>query len=121
MKAKQALATSLILLAGVVLQCSAQTKAAPDKPSTTHTGKLQGRITNTSGEAVKTATVVLTDTSTREEIRTKTNSKGVYKLSGLFPGPYSVSAKAEGYKPSSAETRIKNGSVATVNLNLAHE
>ena len=121
MKARQTLAITVILFAAVSLQCKEQTTAAPDKPSTTHTGELQGHITSTSGKAVKSATVVLTDTSTREESRTKTNSKGVYKFSALFPGSYSVNAEAKGYKPASAETRIQNGSVATVDFKLANE
>jgi hypothetical protein len=121
MKARQTLAITVILFAAVSLQCKAQEAAAPDKPSATHTGKLQGHITSTAGKAVKSATVVLTDTSTREESRTKTNSKGVYKFSALFPGSYSVNAEAKGYKPASTETRIQNGSVATVDFKLANE
>jgi protocatechuate 3,4-dioxygenase beta subunit len=121
MKGKQALAISAILLAALSLQGEKQSAAAPDKPSATHTGKLQGHITNTSGEPVKDATIVLTDTSTREASRTKTDSKGEYTFSELFPGSYSVNAEAKGYKPASAETRIKNGNVATVDLKLANE
>jgi len=121
MKVKLTLSISVILLAGLVLPCNAQERASPDKPSTTHTGKLQGRITNTSGEAVKDAGIVLTDTSTREKSQTKTDSAGGYTFSDLFPGSYSVSVTAEGYKPSSAQVTIKNGSVAKVDLKLAHE
>jgi hypothetical protein len=120
-KAQQMLAISMVLLASLSLQGKVQSPASPDKPSKTHTGKLQGRITNTSGEAVKDATIVLTDTSTREENRTKTDGEGTYKFNGLFPGSYRVSAEAKGYKPSFAETLIKNDSLATVDLHLANE
>lgn len=123
MKMKVALAISAVLLITLALQSKPKNQAAasPDKASGTHTGKLQGRITGSSGRALKGATVILTDTTTREENRTTTDKKGAYTFSALFPGQYLVRAEAKGYKPSSEETRIQNGSAATVNLKLTNE
>lgn len=98
-----------------------QAASAPDNTSKTHTGKLQGRITDTSGRALKHATVILKDNVTNDEIRATTNKKGTYQFSSLFPGTYTVRAEAKGHKPSSEEARIQNGSVATVNLQLNNE
>ncbi len=121
--------TLLVALAFLLLQPKTQAAGppepqaagSPDRASTIHTGKLQGRIMNTIGKPVKGATVVLTDTATHEETRTKANSKGKYNFSGLFPGTYTVRAEAAGFKSASDDTRIANDKVAKLDLKLTNE
>ncbi len=121
MKIRLALGLTLLALAFLSLQAKTQAAGSPDRTSATHTGKLQGRIMNTIGKPVKGATVVLTDATTREETRTKANSKGKYNFSGLFPGSYTVRAEAAGFKSASGETRISNDKAAKLDLKLTNE
>jgi len=123
MKVMLAFAISVFFLVALPLESELDTQesSAPDKTSEIHTGKLKGRVTDSSGQALKNVTVILKDSVTHEESHTTTNKKGSFEFSDLFPGTYSVSAEAKGYKSSSEETRIQNGSVATVNLRLANE
>jgi len=59
---------------------------------------LSGRVTDPSGSAVVGAEVVLTNTETNVEMRTKTNSAGLYVFTGVHPGKYRVAAGAPGFK-----------------------
>src|SRR6266478_6839106 len=59
---------------------------------------LSGRVTDPSGSAVVGAEVVLTNTETNVEMRTKTNSAGLYVFTGVHPGSYRVAAGSPGFK-----------------------
>jgi len=75
---------------------------------------LSGRVTDPSGSAVVGAEVVLTNTETNVEMRTKTNGAGLYVLTGVHPGKYRVAAGATGFK-----VLIKEGLVLHVQDELA--
>src|SRR5216684_1734833 len=75
---------------------------------------LSGRVTDPSGSAVVGTEVVLTNTDTNVEIRTKTNGAGLYVFTGVHPGKYRVAAGAAGFK-----VLIKEGLVLHVQDELA--
>src|SRR5216684_7453367 len=75
---------------------------------------LSGRVTDPSGSAVVGTEVVLTNTDTNVEIRTKTNGAGLYVFTGVHPGKYRVAAGATGFK-----VLIKEGLVLHVQDELA--
>jgi hypothetical protein len=91
----------LIVLSGI---CLGQSESAT----------LSGRVTDPSGSAVVGAEVVLTNTETNVEMRTKTNGAGLYVFTGVHPGKYRVAAGATGFK-----VLIKEGLVLHVQDELA--
>jgi len=59
---------------------------------------LSGRVSDSSGAAIVGAEVVLTNTQTNVEQRTKTNEVGLYVFPGVHPGAYRVAAGATGFR-----------------------
>lgn len=65
------------------------------------TAGLRGEITNSAGQAVKNASVLVVHVPTGTKSITKTNSQGYFDLTGLnVGGPYSVKITADGYNES---------------------
>jgi len=71
--------------------------------------KLSGAITDASGAAVPNATVTVQNTGTNLTIQAKSNDEGVFSLSNLPPGEYSLTAVADGF-----EKRVQSGIKLTV-------
>jgi hypothetical protein len=61
-------------------------------------GGLSGKVTDQAGSAIPNATVKLRQAMTNAEITTRTNSEGVYRLSGLPAGAYTVTVESPGFK-----------------------
>ena len=59
---------------------------------------LSGRVSDSTGAAIVGAEVVLTNTQTNLEQRTKTNGVGLYVFAGVHPGTYRVAAGAPGFR-----------------------
>jgi uncharacterized GH25 family protein len=95
--------------------------ASPDQPSQIHTGKLAGKVIDDSGKGVKGATVVLTDSETRDELSTKSKRAGKYEFAQLFPGTYKVRAEKENRKSEPIELKIRNANTATADLKLTRQ
>src|ERR1700738_3873609 len=62
----------------------------------TSTATLRGQVTDPSGSAVGTATVLLT-TPNGDAITANTNRDGIYEIKGLAPGNYGVKVIAPGF------------------------
>jgi hypothetical protein len=75
---------------------------------------LSGRVSDSSGAAVVGAEVVLTNTQTNAEQRTKTNGVGLYVFADVHPGAYRVAAGAPGFR-----VLIKEGLILHVQDELA--
>src|SRR5436190_8373376 len=71
----------------MVAPVSAQFKAA-----------IQGTVTDTSGALVPEAKVTLVNTETGKSQETTASNEGFYRLSGLAPGKYKLTAEKAGYK-----------------------
>jgi hypothetical protein len=76
----------LIFLSAVVI-AQAQFKAG-----------IQGTVTDTSGGLVPEAKITLTNTETGKTQETTSTGEGFYRLSGLPPGKYKLTAEKAGYK-----------------------
>src|SRR5215469_4273788 len=72
-------------------------------------GNLSGRVTDSSGAVLANADVVATHTQTGLQRSVKTDSAGQYRLAGLAPGNYDVSAQVSGF-----ETQMQKGVTVTV-------
>lgn len=102
--------TPLFLLLLSVLRLSAQTDRA----------MLTGTISDASGARVAGAKIVVTSISTDTRRETETNKAGVYTVTSLSTGIYSVSIEAAGF----ASSRVENltldvGQVRTLDRKLA--
>jgi Carboxypeptidase regulatory-like domain/TonB dependent receptor-like, beta-barrel len=60
----------------------------------TYTGQLSGEVTDSSGAVIAGAKVTLTDEATNVQTSASTDTKGVYVLTGLRPGTYTILAEA---------------------------
>ncbi|HLK50969.1 MAG TPA: carboxypeptidase-like regulatory domain-containing protein [Bryobacteraceae bacterium] len=79
---------------------------------------LSGTIT-ASGAAVANAKVSAKNTSTGQTAEAQTDSSGLYSLSNLAPGEYTISVTAEGYSAQSADATLTAGAQQKVDLALA--
>ena len=64
---------------------------------------IQGTVTDSTGAAVPGATVVVTNQETGLSAETITSDAGFYRVSGLSPGKYKVTASLSGFKEGLAE------------------
>jgi hypothetical protein len=82
-------ATSIMIVMLLALLCSSAHAQTTD-------GTLRGQVTDPSGSAVGTATVIVT-TPSGAAVTANTNRDGVYELKNLAPGKYSVKIIAPGF------------------------
>ena len=82
-------------------------------------GAVQGNVVDPSGAAISNAAVTLVDTDTRVTQTAKSNAAGVYRFASLAPGPYVVSAVAQGFSAASISFTLTGGENHDVPLTLA--
>ncbi len=103
----------LRLAAGVLLVCTSV-------PAQTILGAIRGTATDPSGAAVPGVSVVVRNISTNIENRATTNASGLYEVTHLVPGRYSVSAEQAGFKSVNVSNVLLETS-ATVRADLRLE
>jgi hypothetical protein len=86
---------STLLMLLVSLTASAQFKAS-----------IQGTVTDESGAVVSGATVTVTNLETNRAQTTTTTDDGVYRVTGLPPGRYTVTAELTGFKKAVIENVV---------------
>jgi carboxypeptidase family protein len=59
---------------------------------------IQGTVADSSGGLVPDATITLTDNATGKSQTTTTSGEGFYRITGLAPGTYTLSAEKSGFK-----------------------
>src|SRR5262245_39766063 len=59
---------------------------------------IQGTVTDVAGAVIPGAKVIVTNKETGRELSVTTSESGFYRVSGLAPGQYKVSAEREGFK-----------------------
>ncbi len=62
------------------------------------TGSITGTVRDNTGAVVPKANVVLTDTGTKNSLRTTTNDDGEYLVAAIPPGNYEMSVSVAGFK-----------------------
>jgi hypothetical protein len=60
--------------------------------------QLGGQVTDQAGGIIPGATIVAANTQTREERRAQSNDQGLYVITPLSPGTYTLSIEAPGFK-----------------------
>jgi hypothetical protein len=82
-------------------------------------GDLVGTVTDATGAIVPNATVTATNNATNVKSSATTSASGVYRLSNLLPGDYSVSATATGFNTFNIRAvPVQLNQTATVNITL---
>lgn len=69
---------------------------------------VQGSVTDTAGATIPGAAVTLTNKETNKTQTVTASDDGFYRISGLAPGQYSISAEKEGYKKQVLENLTVN-------------
>jgi len=90
------LVTSLVFLLAVVLPSASRAQTAGE-------GAVTGTVTDTTGAVVGSANVKATNSATNVSTETKTDSAGLYTISPLPVGIYSVTVTAKGFKTMTQE------------------
>ena len=81
-----------IFMGGLILLSAVVTAQAQFKAS------VQGTVTDSNGGLVPDAKVTLTNNDTGKAQETTASTDGFYRISGLPPGPYTLSAEKAGFK-----------------------
>src|SRR5487761_2205032 len=71
--------------------------ASPRIEAQTSNAQLSGSITDTSGAVVSGAEIKAVNTATNVPYTGVSNGAGIYVLSELLPGPYTISVRAQGF------------------------
>jgi F0F1-type ATP synthase membrane subunit c/vacuolar-type H+-ATPase subunit K len=72
--------------------------ASATMAQTTGSATLRGVVKDENGGVLTNATVTLVNEATKVERKTNTNREGIYVLSSVLPGTYSVSVEHSGFK-----------------------
>ncbi len=83
-------------------------------------GTLTGTVLDEiSGDPIAQADVVIYDLSNEPLLSTTTDENGIYEVSGLAPGSYTVKAAAFGFAANSQSVTIRSNTTTTANFQLA--
>ena len=91
---------------------------APPAVAQTTTSTIEGTVTDTSGAVIPGAEVTVRGTTLAAERRTTTDAKGVYRLTALPAGTYTVTVTATGLAASSAAIEVTLNRVVTFDVTL---
>ena len=83
----------------------------------TTTADLSGTVNDASGAPVPNARVALKNLTTGQSNEVQGDAQGKYHFSGLAPGPYEVSASAEGFNPKTTTVSVA-GPAQTADMSL---
>jgi hypothetical protein len=82
---------------------------------------IQGTVTAVSGGTVSGATVTVVSKETNRTYSTKTSNKGFYRIQGLGPGDYTVSAELKGFRKAEYNVSVNAESATGLDINLSPE
>jgi Carboxypeptidase regulatory-like domain len=83
------------------------------------TASLQGRVADTSGAVVPSATVTVTNTETGFSRTATSDDGGQYKLASLPVGNYKITAQASSFQSQTRVLTLAVGDLATLDFSLA--
>ncbi len=106
------------VLARTVIAVLAALIASAGPAGSQTTIQLEGKLRSSSGEAVPTAQVTVTDPTTNTLRSTRSNALGGFRVLGLSPGRYTVTVRALGYGPVSQNVELLIGQRANLVFTL---
>lgn len=86
--------------------------------ATISTGSIVGSVSDPSGAVVMGATVIITNSETKQAIEIATNSSGSFTSGALVPGDYKVAVSAKSFTSTETAVTVQVGNTATVNVRL---
>src|SRR5215469_13392622 len=92
--------------------------AAPTAFSQSNYAVVSGTITDPRQGPVVGATVALTSNETHAERHVTTNSQGIFQITGILPGQYSLSVTASGFAQLIHALRLEVGQQLDLNFSL---
>jgi ankyrin repeat protein len=96
-----------------------QTEAATTVSSAAEAQSVSGVVTDPNGARVPGASVTLVNEQTNLVFRYETGDDGAYRFSILEPGPYVLTAEADGFTPTAPlKFDLRSGSSRSANLSL---
>jgi hypothetical protein len=103
-------AVEVLLVFGLALNLAAQVAGR---------GSLSGLVTDSSGAAVPSASVTLTNTATGVAIKSQTSSSGLYSFISLIPGTYQLQVSQSGFQTAvNNQITVALDQAETVNVSL---
>jgi hypothetical protein len=117
--ARTALSMRFLLISAVLVFVSTLASAQ-------YGASLEGTVSDKSGAVISGATVTVTNQATGVSRNTTTGDSGFYRITGLAPGAYTVTADAGGFKKSSTPNvpvvaEVVNGANVTLQTGSATE
>src|SRR5215472_3705666 len=82
------------------------------------TGSILGAVTDSSGAAIPSATVTVTNKGTSVPRSLTTNSQGLYNAPALQAGEYDVRVEMQGFKTEVRSAQVLAGTDTTINVAL---
>jgi Carboxypeptidase regulatory-like domain len=113
MRLKLSACAAVFLWAFIVL-------SSPPAASAQFRAGIQGTVTDAQGAAVAEATITVTNKETSKSEQVTSSGEGFYRVSGLPPGTYTVTAEKTGYKKKVLET-VSVSAETTQGLDIALE
>jgi hypothetical protein len=92
---------------------------SPSATAQTINGSISGVVTDTNGAAIAGATVTATNAGNGQSRDAITNDEGLYRISSLAIGTYSVKIEKSGFGAATEETRVSAGANTEVNFKLS--
>jgi outer membrane receptor protein involved in Fe transport len=91
----------------------------PSATAQTINGSISGLVTDANGAAIAGATVTATNTGNGQSRDVTTNEEGLYRISSLAIGSYSVKIEKSGFGSVTEDTRVSAGADTAVNFKLS--
>src|SRR5579859_2620433 len=82
------------------------------------TGTINGRIVDQANAVLPGATVIVTNTGTGVVRDSVSNAEGLYSVTALNPGVYTVKVEIQGFAPTEKRAELVAGSTLTVDVQL---
>src|ERR1035441_9748130 len=79
---------------------------------------IRGTITDSQEHAIPAATVSVTSTATAFQRTTKSNGTGIFEISGLQPGEYTLRVEAAGFASATTTVKVEVGQRLTSDFAL---
>jgi outer membrane receptor protein involved in Fe transport len=92
---------------------------SPSASAQTINGSISGLVTDANGAAVAGATVTATNTGNNQSRDAVTNEEGLYRISSLAIGNYTVKIEKSGFGSVSEVTQVSSGADTTINFKLS--
>ena len=83
-----------------------------------YTGNITGVVTDATGAAVANASLELVNTATQVAATAKSDATGVFQFLSLAPGPYKLTAEAQGFRKHEANVTLQTNQTLNVPMPL---